>query len=268
MADAEIKDLDREKIHEPLSSYLHDLERSSDLYLAYQASYAYQALLRIPDDETMWQATLHRTGKIIQGVSGLASGVKGLEVGRLVEGLIHIRLGLTGASKLIETIKRSYYGVTSLAEIGQGFLECLKEGISFSRKYAWYPALRGADVFIEDGQFAEFRKLVCEAPCRREAAFQMGVCQRLGDIAVGSKWDSEIREGAIAFLGEIYRNDTAWGYEITVKQLILNILTQQSSQSGGEMQGMFVGLISDGSSFCQEMRNVTKGQLAKLSPHD
>ncbi|KAF9344288.1 hypothetical protein BGX34_005811, partial [Mortierella sp. NVP85] len=232
MADAEIKDLDREKIHEPLSSYLDELKGSSDPFLAHQASYAYQALLHVPDDETMWQATLRRTGKVIRGMSGLVCAMKNLDVDRLIEGFMNIRLGLSGASKLIEMIRKSYYGVTQLTESA----ECLKEGISSCRKYAWYPALRGADVFIQDGQFAEFRKLICGAPCRRDAAFQMGVCQRLGDIAVGSKWDSEVREGAIAFLGEIYRNDTAWGHEITVKQLALNILMQLSSQSGGEIQ--------------------------------
>jgi hypothetical protein len=238
MAGAEIKDLDREKIHEPLSSHLDELKESSDLYLAYQASYAYQALLRVLDDETVWQSTLCHTGKVVQGMSGLANGVKGLEVDRLVEGLMHIRPVLTRASELIEIIKNTYYGVTSLAEKGQGFLECLKEGISFSRKYAWYPVLRGADVFIQDGQFSEFRKLVCEVPCRCDTAFQFGVCQRLGEIAGSSKWDPKIREGAIAFLGEIYRNDTAWGHEAAVKQWILNILMELSSQSAGGMQGM------------------------------
>jgi len=236
MADVEIKDLDREKIHEPLSSYLEKLKGGSDQYLAYQAAYAHQALLRVPDDETKWQATLRRTGKVIKGVSGLAKGVKGLDVDRLVEGLMHIRLGLSGASKLVEMIKNTYYGVTSLVESGQGFIDCLKEGICFSRKYAWYPALRGADVLIRDGQLAEFRKLVCEAPCRDYAAFQWGVCQRLGEIAASSKWDTEIREGAIAFLGEIYQNDAAWGHEDKVKRWILNILVQLSSHN--EMQCM------------------------------
>ncbi|KAK3814083.1 MAG: WD40-repeat-containing domain protein [Benniella sp.] len=235
MAGAEIKDLDREMIHEPLSSHLDELKGSSDPYLAYQAFYAYQALLRVLDDETVWQATLRRTGKVVQGMSGLASGVKGLEVDRLVEGLMHIRRGLI-ASELIEIIKNTYYEVTSLAESGQGFLECLKEGISISRNYAWYPALRGADALIQDGQFAEFRKLVCEVPCRCDTAFQFGVCQRLGEVAGSSKWDPEVRGGAVTFLGEMYRNDTSWGHEAAVKQWILNILMELSSQSGGGMQ--------------------------------
>jgi hypothetical protein len=238
MADIEVYGLAREKLHDPLSSYLEGLKGSSDPFLVYQAAYAYQALLRVPDDESLWQATLRRSGKVIQGVSGLVSAMKGLDINRFVESLRHIQQGLSGASEIIDMVVKTYYGATSLAESGQGFFDCLKEGFSFSRRCAWYPALRGADVLIRDGQFAEFRKLVCEAPCRRDAAFQWGVCQRLGELASNSRWDPSIRENAIAFLGEIYRNDTAWGNQSTVKQWILNILMQLSSQSGSGMQGM------------------------------
>ncbi|KAF9355551.1 hypothetical protein BGX34_010412, partial [Mortierella sp. NVP85] len=71
MADASVKGLNRETIHEPLSVYLDGLKRSPDPYLVYQAAYAYQALMCVPDDETLWQATLRRGGKVIQGISGL-----------------------------------------------------------------------------------------------------------------------------------------------------------------------------------------------------
>jgi len=53
MADAAVKGLDREKIHEPLSSYLDGLKNSTDAYLVYQAAYAYQALMYVPDDESL-----------------------------------------------------------------------------------------------------------------------------------------------------------------------------------------------------------------------
>ncbi|KAF9358386.1 hypothetical protein BGX34_008952 [Mortierella sp. NVP85] len=42
MADSKVKDLDREKIHEPLSTYLGGLKESKDPYLVHQAAYAYQ----------------------------------------------------------------------------------------------------------------------------------------------------------------------------------------------------------------------------------
>jgi len=238
MADTEVAGLDRENVLEPLSSYLDGLKGSSDPYLVYQAAYAYQALLYIPDNETLWQATLRRTGKVVRGMFGLMSAVKALDLNRFIEGLVYIQQGVTGASRIIRTVAITYDKVTSLMESGEQFFICLKEGLSFSRKCAWYPALRGADILIQNGQFAEFRKLICEVPCRRDVAFQWGVCERLGEITANSKWGSEIREGAIAFLGEIYRNDTAWGNQPMVKQWILNTLMQLSSQPGSGMQCM------------------------------
>ncbi|KAF9346371.1 hypothetical protein BGX34_003930, partial [Mortierella sp. NVP85] len=229
MADASVSGLDREKIHEPLSSYLDGLKSSSDAYLVYQAAYAYQALLCVPDDETLWQATLRRSGKVIQGVSGLVSAVKGLDLNGFIEGLGKIQEGLAGASEIVEVVKTAYDGALSLGKSGQGFFTCLKEGLSFDRKCAWYTALRGADTLIREGQFAEFKKLVYEAPCRLDAAFQWGVCQRLGEVAASSRWDVETRQGAVAFLVEMYQNDAAWGKQANVKQWIVSILIQISS---------------------------------------
>ncbi|KAK3824946.1 MAG: WD40-repeat-containing domain protein [Benniella sp.] len=208
MADTEVKGLDRETIHEPLSSYLDGLKSSTDSYLVYQAAYAYQALICVPDNETLWQATLRRTGKVVKGVSGLVSAVKGLNLNGFIEGLKDIQQGLAGASEVVQLVKTAYEGATSLTESGQGFLECMKEGLSFDRKCAWYSALRGADTLIQEGQLADFRQLVCEAPCRRDPSF----------------------------LREIYRNDDEWGNQVVIKQWVLNILVQLSSREEGEMR--------------------------------
>jgi hypothetical protein len=76
---------------------------------------------------------------------------------------------------------------------------------------------------------------VCEAPCRHDAAFQWGVCQRLGQVAANPMLDPETRQSAIAFLGEMYQNDSVWGDQVNVKQWIVNILVQLSSLPGSEM---------------------------------
>ncbi|KAK3810998.1 MAG: WD40-repeat-containing domain protein [Benniella sp.] len=236
MADASVQGLNRETIHEPLSAYLDGLKQSSDPYLVYQAAYAYQALMCVPDDESLWQATLRRTGKVIQGVSGLVSAVKGLDLNGFIEGLGKIQEGLAGASEIVRVVKTAYEGAVSLRESGQGFLDCLQEGLSFNRKCTWYTALRGADTLVREGSFVEFRQLVCEAPCRRDVAFQWGVCQRLGEIAANSEWNDETRQSAIVFLGEIYRDDLAWGDHTIVKQWTLNVLVQLTSVSTCDIQ--------------------------------
>ncbi|KAF9349015.1 hypothetical protein BGX34_002105, partial [Mortierella sp. NVP85] len=232
MADTKVTGLDRQKLHEPLSKYLKELQESKDSYLVYQAAYAYQALLCVPDNETAWQAAMRRSGKVIQGVAGLVSAAKGLDLVKFMEGLEDIQKGCAGACKVVDVFKTAYDGVTSLAESGQTFLECLKDGLSFECKRDWYSALRGADILIRDGELASFKKLVCEAPCRLDVAFQWGVCQRLGEIAANSVWDAGTRRSAIAFLGEIYRDDEEWKHP-SVKQWILNILMQMELATDG-----------------------------------
>jgi hypothetical protein len=232
MADTKVTGLDREKLHEPLSSYLSSLERSNDPYLVYQAAYAYQALLCVPDNETVWQAAMRRTGKVVKGVSGLVSAVKGLDLNKFIEGLGDIQKGLDGVSNVVAVVKTAYEGVTTLAQGGKGFIDSLKEGLSFERKRDWYSALRGADALIQDGELATFKELVYGAPCRLDPAFQWGVCQRLGEIAANPTWDETTRHDAIVFLGEIYRNDGMWGQHASVKQWTLNILMQLSTTSG------------------------------------
>jgi hypothetical protein len=236
MADTNVTDLDREKLHEPLSNYLRELKKNPDPYLVYQAAYAYQALLCVPDDETVWQAAMRRTGKVISGVSGLVSAVKGVDLNKFMEGLQDIQKGLTGISKVAEIVSTAYSDVTALGQGGQCFLDSLKEGFSFERKRDWYSALRGADVLIQNGELATFRELVCNAPCRLDPAFQWGVCQRLGEIASNPMWDTDTRQDAIAFLGEIYRNDGVWGQHVNVKKWVLNILMQLSASSETTLQ--------------------------------
>jgi len=241
MADTEVTGLDRETLHEPLSSYLSGLKKSSDPFLVYQAAYAYQALLCVPDGKTIWQAARRRTWKVIRGISGLVSAAKAFDLDKLIEGLENIQLGCEGASKIVGAIKTAYGELTRDAK----FVESIKEGRSFERKCDWYSALRGADVMIQDGELATFKKLVCEAPCRYDPAFQWGACQRLGEMAANPMWGDRTRQGAITFLGEIYKNDEAWGQQASVNQWILNILMQLSSESGETSKCMWKRSLTD-----------------------
>lgn len=223
MADVNVKGLGRVKLYEPLSAYLSRLTASNDTYLVYQAVYACQALLRVPDDESIWQETFRRTGKVIQGVSGIVCAVRAFDLVHFMDSLNDIQQGLS----MVRV-------VTSLAN-SQTFLDCLKEGLSVTQKFNWYPALRGADTLIRRGQLAEFKRLVSDGPCQHDPAFQLGVCQRLGDIAADAKWAPEIRDDAIAFLGDMYRNDSVWGDQENIKHWILTILMQLSARTGKEI---------------------------------
>ena len=237
MADTKVKGLDREKLHEPLTLYLSEIKDISDPYLVYQAAYAYQALLYVPDDETLWQATLRRTGKVIQGVAGLVSAVKGLDLNGFMDGLKDIQKGVSGAAGVLKLTKSTLDGVKSLADGGKDFVECMKEGLGVKCKLTWYPALRGAESLLRSGQLANFKKLVLEAPCRLDPVFQWGVCQLLGEVAADSMWDTMTRQSAIMFLGEIYSDRTVWESHANVQEWILVILLKLASSSGEDVQG-------------------------------
>ena len=229
MADTNVKDLDREKLHEPLSSYLEGLKDSSDPYLVYQAAYAYQALLYVPDNETPWQTVLRRTGKVFRGVSGLVKAIKGFDLNGFIEALLDIQQGLIEASKVVKQGCNTIERTISVANSGQDFLASLKEGLSFDCKREWYPALRLCDALLRDGQFATFKGLVCEAPCRRDAAFLWGVSQGLCEVASDPTWDEGTRQNAVEFLGAIYRNDAIWGQQASVKRWIITTLMRLAS---------------------------------------
>jgi hypothetical protein len=113
----------------------------------------------------------------------------------------------------------------------------MKEGLEVKRKLTWYPALRGAESLLRSGQHANYKKLVCEAPCRLDPAFQWGLCQMLGEVAADSMWDAKTRRGAVMFLGEIYSNRTAWESHSNIQEWILIILMKLVSSSGEDVQG-------------------------------
>ncbi|KAF9207114.1 hypothetical protein BGZ49_001162 [Haplosporangium sp. Z 27] len=233
MVDSQVKGLSREQLHEPLLEYMKGLKGSSDPYMVFQAVYAFQALQYVPDDETILQALLRRTGKVVRGVSGLVSAVKAMDLNGFVQGLQDIQGGLSAVGSAIALAQDAYSNAKALIESGQDFLDSLKEGFSFTQKSAWYPALRGLDRLLQEGRFAEFEKLIRGAPCRLDPAFQWGVGQRLGELAVNTAWDESTRKGAVAFLAELYRDDATWGQQANVKIWILRILSQLAGSTNG-----------------------------------
>ncbi|KAF9915656.1 hypothetical protein BX616_005645 [Lobosporangium transversale] len=226
MVSNQVKGLKREQLHEPLAAYLQGLKDSSDPYLVYQAAYAFQALQYIPDDETTMQAMLRRASAVFRGVFGVVSAVKDFDLNAFIGEISDIQEGLSSAADAIDVSLGVYEGTTSLYE-----------GLSFSRKSAWYPALRGADALLQTGEFTKFKTLVCEASCRNDAAFQWGLCQRLGQIAADTQWSMDTRQDAITFLGEIYKNDQEWSDHAHVKQWVISILRKLSSLLPDGLQG-------------------------------
>ncbi|KAF9897403.1 hypothetical protein BX616_005659, partial [Lobosporangium transversale] len=265
MVNNQVKGLRREQLHEPLAAYLQGLKDSSEPHLVYQAAYGFQALLYIPDDETAMQAMLRRTSDILRGAFGAVSAVKAMDLNAFIGEISSIHKELPYVTDIVATGLQMYTGIASLYTSGATFKQCMEEGLSFSRKSAWYPALRGADALLQTGELIKFKTLVCEAPCRNDAAFQWGLCQRLGQIAGGTQWTMDARQDAIILLGEIYKNDQEWGCHVDIKQWIVHILRKLSSLSLDGLQctsTLLNELEIDGDLKKQEVyRNCLKGAL-------
>ncbi|CAO3565071.1 unnamed protein product [Mortierella alpina] len=236
MAESGVKGLSREELHEPLSLYLKGLKDHSDLYLAYHAAYAYQALKYIPDNESSLQSILRRARVMVTGISGMVSAVKSLDLNKFLDGLVDIQEGFAGAYEIAKVGVEAVGAAIELFDSGVGLKDSLKKGLNFSNKSAWYPALRGSDTFIRNGELSKFKRLVCEAPCRRDSAFQLGVCQRLGEIAANPLWDISTRQQAVDFLCELYRNDAEWGKQASSKKWILTVLRRLTAVANTEVQ--------------------------------
>jgi len=125
----------------------------------------------------------------------------------------------------------------------------MKEGLGVKRKLTWYPALRGAESLLRSGQLVDFKRIVCEAPCRLDPVFQWGVCQLLGEVAANSMWDAMTRQSAIMFLGEIYSDRIVWESHANVQEWILVILLKLASSSGDDVRGEMNWISIDPSRF-------------------
>ncbi|KAF9274559.1 hypothetical protein BGZ68_000532, partial [Mortierella alpina] len=86
MAEHKVQDVKRVEEHEPLSEILSSLKNSLDPFLMYQASYAFQALQYVPDDETALEALLRHSAGVANSVVKI-SGVVKMDLGSVLDGL-------------------------------------------------------------------------------------------------------------------------------------------------------------------------------------
>ncbi|OAQ31052.1 WD40 repeat-like protein [Linnemannia elongata AG-77] len=222
MVEGKVKDLSRVVDQEPLAALLGGLSSNSDLHLKHQAVYALQGLLHIPNEESRRQFVLRHAGNIAMGLIGVAS-VCNLDVDGFSNGLGQLK---DAAKSVFEVGSQVIGGAQAVYTSGQGLLDSLKGGAQSGGRKLWYPALREAQEHVRNGRLADFNRLVLKAPCRRDVEFLWGVCQLLGEIAIDLLWDIVIRQHAVGFLGELYRNDTIRDPDEDVDRWILNILRQ------------------------------------------
>ncbi|KAG0069983.1 hypothetical protein BGZ89_001714 [Linnemannia elongata] len=222
-----VKDLNRERDHQPMLQLLDGLKDSDNVVLAYEAIYAYQALQYAPDDETPLQV-LWRYAKVAAAGAGTVSSIFKLDAEGLLKGiesLQEIGAGVVGAVGTgIEVVETLRVGAGSVVQASENKFD-------FMKKHSWYLALQGAALFIRQGRLSDFNLVVSQAPCRHNPNFQWGICRQLGELAVDPLWDIPVRQQAVDFLGELLKSDAYWKPHVNVKRWILTILAQISELS-------------------------------------
>ncbi|KAK3841816.1 MAG: hypothetical protein J3R72DRAFT_491132 [Linnemannia gamsii] len=213
MADHKVQDLDRVTQEEPLSSVLSVLKDDSDPFLMYQASYAFQALQYVPNNETSLQAVVRYSTGLAESLIKISSLVK-LDLENPLEGLKEIQAMMAEA---VDVGKSAYEGTLSLMESGRGLLGSVRKGLGSGHKRPWYLAVRTADALVREGRLADLSSLIRDAPCRRDPFFQWGISQILAEIAVGSIWDSNIRQRSVNILDDLFR-DSDWNRDPSVRE--------------------------------------------------
>ncbi|KAG0277326.1 hypothetical protein BGZ96_002911, partial [Linnemannia gamsii] len=225
MVQGNVKSLRRMEDHRPLLNILYELKDSTDLCLKYQATCALQALQYIGDDESPLDMALRVGGGLVMAGLGVASAFK-LDIEGLFNGLRELGEAAGQIRDVTETV---FASAQSAREAGEGVVDSLLKGIRFGKKRAWYPALQGARVVISEGRLVEFKRIVYEAPCRREQEFQWGICQLLGEMAMDPIWVVEIRLQAVYFLEDLLRSDSEWTTDSSVRDVIRGILLHIST---------------------------------------
>ncbi|KAF9933394.1 hypothetical protein FBU30_005603 [Linnemannia zychae] len=86
MVAGKVKDLNRDRDHQPLIQILTSLKDSDNVYLRHQATYAYQALQYLPDDETPLQI-IWRYAQGAAQIASAATSILKIDPKGLLEGI-------------------------------------------------------------------------------------------------------------------------------------------------------------------------------------
>ncbi|KAG0277026.1 WD_REPEATS_REGION domain-containing protein, partial [Linnemannia exigua] len=241
MVNSKVKDVNSSDDHQPLIASLMELKDNADPILKFQVEYALQASQYIPDDESTLQAVLRFAGGFTMAALEGASVCK-LDPANFFSSLKTLRQAAGHAHEATKSILEGM-GASPIGRFGA--MKSLLHGIRKGNKHEWYLTLLAAKTFVREGQLADFSQVVCEAFCRDERAFQIGVCQILGEIAMGLLWDLLTRQHAVDFLSALFRNAVGWKQHVDVKEWILIILTQLSDSQDASLKEYSTAVLQD-----------------------
>ncbi|WP_126353859.1 hypothetical protein [Mycoavidus cysteinexigens] len=212
-----VSGIDREGVQAPLYATLDGLIGHSEPELAWQARYARQALVHIPNNEAVWECILRHTFNIGTGVLNIASAIKNLDVEKLESSLSRFEEAFIGVREIAMTLAQLGDAAKITVEALQKEYESVSSGLQqLNRPQGWYAALRFADLLLEENQFVALEKLARTPRYSHNEKFLQGLCQRLERVARTS--EGEVQKEAKQFL-ESLAQDQQWGGHERVTQM-------------------------------------------------
>ncbi|KAG0375129.1 hypothetical protein BGX24_009505 [Mortierella sp. AD032] len=218
----EVKNVDRIGVHQSLVISLSELEDITDPFLQFQIQYALQASQYIADDESISQEILRFGGNVSVLTLG-ASNICKLDPETLFNNLDILR---EAAEEAHAVTKQFPKGQEGFQQGRSGSAHNLFNGIHAGSRHEWYLTLLFARTFVRHGQLAKFNRTICGARCGDNQAFQLGVCQILGELAMDPLWSTTIRQQAVDFLVALISPTIGWKQHLVVQEWVLAILTQ------------------------------------------
>lgn len=172
MVDIKIIGLNRLTIHEPLLEKLKSLSDHQEPRLAQVASYAYQALLGISNDEGTYQAFWRYTCTVVKATAKVAGSIPTMDPSKITDATPDLMELLSLISSLVQSVQNAYEASKEMKDI-VGAMGC------FSRQKGWYSALRYSELLISAGAFQMLRVFTDQTPCHNMEPFWCGLYAQL-----------------------------------------------------------------------------------------
>ncbi len=208
--------ISRENLKNPLVQILRKfIKKLKEPELAYQANYAYQALMNIPNDESH----LHKIWRHIYIIGGsavlIASGITAPDISKFVDAFDRLYEERHSFLRLYERV------CISFDRMRKGF-----KGERSANYKELYIELKTIDFLLEGNQLDQFEYVVRKSDYCKDKFYLQALCQRLERIAATAS-ENGIAQKAIEFLGDLVR----WSSSKDVEQSVANALKRLEEQS-------------------------------------
>ncbi|KAJ5638532.1 hypothetical protein N7528_000922 [Penicillium herquei] len=172
MGDIGISGLSRENVHEPLRKLLKGLQDNKEPRLTQSASYAYQALLGISNDESTAAAVWRYASDIIIPLGKIAGAVPSFDPSKFVDATPQMMKLLSSISSLVKSTQ-------TVLEESQSLQDTAKKMCSLFDQKDWYGALRYTDLLITAKAFKTLEHFLQHNPSKTADQFWCGLFAQL-----------------------------------------------------------------------------------------